>query len=199
MRLCWPGPTRFRSPGTIVAWVASGSWPTSSRTWPDRGVHCATWLVGLRDSPLLYGRPSGPVRFLINQLGVQVYNRRVGSSICLKKCSSSRRTRSSCRAARRSASTTGRWSLSEQGVPIDLLTYHPGQDVDIPGVRIVRIPRIRLLEPVPIGPSWKKLFLDVFMILWTIGLLARHRYRWCTPTRRRCSGAGSSSPCSASG
>lgn len=66
--------------------------------------------------------------------------------------------------------------VSEQGVPIDLLTYHPGQDVDIPGVRILRIPRIGLLEPVPIGPSWKKLFLDVFMILWTIGLLVKHRY-----------------------
>jgi hypothetical protein len=38
-----------------------------------------TWLAGLRESPLLYGRPSGPVRFLINQLGVRVYNRRVGS------------------------------------------------------------------------------------------------------------------------
>ncbi len=66
--------------------------------------------------------------------------------------------------------------VSEQGIPIDVLTYHPGQDVDIPGVRILRIPRIRWLEPVPVGPSWKKLFLDVFMILWTIGLLARHRY-----------------------
>jgi glycosyltransferase involved in cell wall biosynthesis len=67
--------------------------------------------------------------------------------------------------------------MAEQGVPIDLLTYHPGNDVDIPGVRIVRIPRIRWLEPVPIGPSWKKLFLDVFMVLWTVGLLVRHRYR----------------------
>jgi glycosyltransferase involved in cell wall biosynthesis len=66
--------------------------------------------------------------------------------------------------------------MAEQGVPIDLLTYHPGNDVDIPGVRIIRIPRIRWLEPVPIGPSWKKLFLDVFMVLWTVGLLARHRY-----------------------
>jgi glycosyltransferase involved in cell wall biosynthesis len=66
--------------------------------------------------------------------------------------------------------------MAEQGVPIDLLTYHPGNDVDIPGVRIVRIPRIRWLEPVPIGPSWKKLFLDVFMVLWTVGLLVRHRY-----------------------
>lgn len=66
--------------------------------------------------------------------------------------------------------------LAEAGVKIDLLTYYPGQDVDIPGVRIVRIPRIKFLEPVPIGPSAKKLFLDVFVLLWTIGMLIRHRY-----------------------
>jgi|SRR5688572_1410904 len=66
---------------------------------------------------------------------------------------------------------------AEQGVKIDLLTYGPGQDVDIPGVRIIRIPRLRALEPVPVGPSWQKLLLDLFLILWTIGLLTRHRYR----------------------
>ncbi|NGX16864.1 glycosyltransferase [Wenzhouxiangella sp. XN24] len=66
--------------------------------------------------------------------------------------------------------------MAEQGVNIDLLTYHPGQDVDIPGLRIVRIPRIAPLEPIPVGPSWRKLVLDVFMVLWTIGMLIRHRY-----------------------
>jgi hypothetical protein len=66
---------------------------------------------------------------------------------------------------------------AEQGVKIDLLTYGPGQDVDIPGVRVIRIPRLRALEPVPVGPSWQKLLLDLFLILWTIGLLTRHRYR----------------------
>lgn len=67
--------------------------------------------------------------------------------------------------------------LAEAGVKIDLLTYHPGQDVDIPGVRIVRIPRIGLLEPVPVGPSIKKMFLDIPMLLWTIGMLIKHRYK----------------------
>jgi glycosyltransferase involved in cell wall biosynthesis len=67
--------------------------------------------------------------------------------------------------------------VAEQGVKIDLLTYGPGQDVDIPGVRVIRIPRLRALEPVPVGPSWQKLLLDLFLILWTIGLLTRHRYR----------------------
>ena len=30
---------------------------------------------------------------------------------------------------------------AELGVKVDLLTYGEGQDVDIPGVRIIRIPR----------------------------------------------------------
>jgi glycosyltransferase involved in cell wall biosynthesis len=65
---------------------------------------------------------------------------------------------------------------AQLGVHIDLLTYGDGQDVDIPGVRIVRIPRFPFLGPVSIGPSVKKLFLDVFLAMWTIGLLLRHRY-----------------------
>jgi glycosyltransferase involved in cell wall biosynthesis len=66
---------------------------------------------------------------------------------------------------------------AEQGVEIDLLTYGPGQDVDIPGLRIIRIPRIPGTEPIPIGPSLRKLVLDVPMLMWTIGLLLRHRYK----------------------
>ena len=67
--------------------------------------------------------------------------------------------------------------MAEQGARIDVLTYGSGQDVDIPGTRIRRIPRLRFLEPIPIGPSWQKLLLDIPMILWTIGLLLRHRYK----------------------
>lgn len=33
------------------------------------------WLAGLQSSPVIYGRPSGPFRFLVNQVGVQVHNR----------------------------------------------------------------------------------------------------------------------------
>lgn len=67
--------------------------------------------------------------------------------------------------------------LAEAGVKIDLLTYGVGQDVDIPGCRIVRVPRIKALEPVPIGPSGKKLVLDVFMLLWTIGMMFKNQYK----------------------
>lgn len=63
------------------------------------------------------------------------------------------------------------------GAEVDVLTYGEGEDVDIPGVRIVRIPRLRSLGSVPIGPSFLKLVLDQFMILWTVGLLIRNRYR----------------------
>jgi glycosyltransferase involved in cell wall biosynthesis len=65
---------------------------------------------------------------------------------------------------------------AEQGMQIDLLTYGEGADVTIPGVRIVRIPRFSLIGPVPIGPSFRKLFLDTWMVLWTVMLLVRHRY-----------------------
>jgi glycosyltransferase involved in cell wall biosynthesis len=65
---------------------------------------------------------------------------------------------------------------AEQGVLIDLLTYGEGEDVAIPGVRIIRIPRFRFLGPVPVGPSPTKLFLDLWLVLWTVGLLLRRRY-----------------------
>lgn len=65
---------------------------------------------------------------------------------------------------------------AELGVEIDLLTYGEGQDVDIPGVRILRIPRFAWLGNVKTGPSLLKLFLDVFLIARTLGLLIRNRY-----------------------
>jgi glycosyltransferase involved in cell wall biosynthesis len=64
--------------------------------------------------------------------------------------------------------------LAESGIEVDLLTYGEGRDVDIPGVRILRIPRFA--RPVPIGPSKYKLFLDVFMVLRTVWLLCARRY-----------------------
>jgi glycosyltransferase involved in cell wall biosynthesis len=65
---------------------------------------------------------------------------------------------------------------AQLGTEIDLLTYGQGEDVDIPGVRIVRIPRFAALGHVRVGPSALKLFLDTFLVLWTVGLLLRRRY-----------------------
>ena len=66
--------------------------------------------------------------------------------------------------------------LSELGVGVDLLTYGQGQDVDLPGVNIIRIPDFPFLGRIKTGPSGLKLFLDGFMFLWTLGLLVRRRY-----------------------
>jgi glycosyltransferase involved in cell wall biosynthesis len=65
---------------------------------------------------------------------------------------------------------------AELGVEVDLLTYGQGQDVELPGVRIIRIPGFRFLGEVPAGPSYTKLFFDFFLIAWAIGLLLRNRY-----------------------
>ena len=66
--------------------------------------------------------------------------------------------------------------MAEQGATIDLLTYGSGRDVAIPGVNHLRIRRIKALEPIPVGPSLRKLVLDVLMLFRTIRLLVRGRY-----------------------
>ena len=65
---------------------------------------------------------------------------------------------------------------AELGVEVDLLTYGEGQNVEIPGVNVIRIPDFSFLGSVKIGPSFLKLFLDVFIVIWTIGLLIRNKY-----------------------
>lgn len=65
---------------------------------------------------------------------------------------------------------------AELGVQVDLLTYGDGQDVEIPGVRILRIPRFPLLGPAPVGPSLLKAFLDIFLFARLVWRLLRTRY-----------------------
>jgi glycosyltransferase involved in cell wall biosynthesis len=66
--------------------------------------------------------------------------------------------------------------MSELGVACDLLTYGQGLNVDIPGCRIYRIPGLRWLGEIKVGPSYFKALLDSLMVLWTIALLCRRRY-----------------------
>ena len=65
---------------------------------------------------------------------------------------------------------------SELGVEVDLLTYGEGEDVDIPGVRMYRIPRFGAFGNVKTGPSLLKLFLDGFILARAVALLCRTRY-----------------------
>ncbi len=65
--------------------------------------------------------------------------------------------------------------LAELGVHVDFVTYGEGQDVDIPNIRIMRIPRFAWLGNVRVGPSYLKLFLDFFLTMRLIRqLLVRH-------------------------
>jgi glycosyltransferase involved in cell wall biosynthesis len=66
--------------------------------------------------------------------------------------------------------------LAELGVKVDLLTYGEGQDIDVPGVNVIRIPRFAFLGNVKVGPSLLKAFLDVVLFFWMVGLLLRRRY-----------------------
>lgn len=66
--------------------------------------------------------------------------------------------------------------VAELGVKVDFLTYGEGQDVDIPGVRIMRIPRLKMLGNAKVGPSYLKLFLDIFVVTRMIRLLLKNHY-----------------------
>ncbi len=65
---------------------------------------------------------------------------------------------------------------AEMGHQVDLLTYGQGVDADIPGVRIVRIPAFRWLGQVKVGPSFLKAFLDIWIFVYALGMMVRHRY-----------------------
>jgi glycosyltransferase involved in cell wall biosynthesis len=67
-------------------------------------------------------------------------------------------------------------TLCEAGYDVDLLTYHEGEDVGIPGLRIVRAARPPGVSGIPIGPSWKKIVCDLYLSVRLARLLASTRY-----------------------
>lgn len=67
-------------------------------------------------------------------------------------------------------------TLCEMGHQVDLLTYHEGRDVAVPGLRIVRVPKLPGVRNIPIGFSWKKAVADVFLFGLMAMLTAKNRY-----------------------
>lgn len=67
-------------------------------------------------------------------------------------------------------------ALAKCGHDIDLLTYHEGEDLDIQGMRLIRIWRPPGVKNVPIGFSLKKLICDVWLAAATYSLMLRKRY-----------------------
>jgi glycosyltransferase involved in cell wall biosynthesis len=67
-------------------------------------------------------------------------------------------------------------ALSSLGHEVDLITYPIGEDVVISGVELYRTRNFRFIKEVPVGPSWIKLLLDVFVIIKAFRMLLSTRY-----------------------
>jgi glycosyltransferase involved in cell wall biosynthesis len=66
--------------------------------------------------------------------------------------------------------------LSQLGHSIDLLTYHIGEDVEMPGVRIIRTAPIPMVKQLKVGPSWAKIPLDLVLFFKAVELLVKNKY-----------------------
>lgn len=67
-------------------------------------------------------------------------------------------------------------ALSDLGHRVDLVTYPLGRDVELPGLRIRRVPNVLGLRRIKIGPSWPKIPLDGLMAARAGAALAGRRY-----------------------
>ncbi|GCE03012.1 glycoside hydrolase [Dictyobacter aurantiacus] len=62
------------------------------------------------------------------------------------------------------------------GHTVDLITYHIGKPVNLPGLRIFRIPAIPGIHQVKVGPSMAKFPLDLLVFLLALGQMCSARY-----------------------
>jgi glycosyltransferase involved in cell wall biosynthesis len=67
-------------------------------------------------------------------------------------------------------------ALSIQGHQIDLITYPFGEDVNLPGLTIHRIRKLPGLREVKVGPSWKKIILDLLVFFKVVSFLRQKDY-----------------------
>ena len=67
-------------------------------------------------------------------------------------------------------------ALSEAGHEVDLICYPFGEDLTLPGLRILRSPRFPGIQDVKVGPSLAKIPLDVLMSLQVAGRILFHSY-----------------------
>ena len=67
-------------------------------------------------------------------------------------------------------------ALQAAGHSVDVLTYHVGDDPQLPGVRVFRAPAVPFVREVPIGFSLRKVLCDVALLSRLFTLTRRHRY-----------------------
>ncbi len=67
-------------------------------------------------------------------------------------------------------------TLCSMGHRVDVLVFHEGEDISIPGMRLIRAGRPPGIGSVPIGISWQKLVCDLWLIGKMMQLLRRNSY-----------------------
>ena len=67
-------------------------------------------------------------------------------------------------------------ALLAAGHEVDVLTYHVGEDPQLPGVRVFRAPAVPFVRDVPIGFSVRKLLCDLALAWRLLTLTRRYRY-----------------------
>jgi len=67
-------------------------------------------------------------------------------------------------------------ALSKLGHEIDLITYHLGETIQISNILYHRIPKIPFINKISVGPSKKKIVLDLFVIGKVLKLLIKNKY-----------------------
>ncbi|HSH73287.1 MAG TPA: glycosyltransferase [Methylophilaceae bacterium] len=67
-------------------------------------------------------------------------------------------------------------SLCRDGHEVDVLTYHEGEDIQIPGMHLFRIKSPLGIKNVPIGFSIKKLMCDLWLIFATFKCMRNRKY-----------------------
>jgi glycosyltransferase involved in cell wall biosynthesis len=68
-------------------------------------------------------------------------------------------------------------AFSERGDHVDVVTYHEGQPVSYPNVRLFRIPNLPFVRNVVPGFSFKKIICDFFMFFKILQLLRKNNYQ----------------------
>jgi hypothetical protein len=67
-------------------------------------------------------------------------------------------------------------ALSLLGYNIDIVTYHIGDEVNMENVNVHRIPTIPFIREIPVGPSLRKIVLDVFLVIKTLSMMLNRDY-----------------------
>ncbi len=67
-------------------------------------------------------------------------------------------------------------TLSKLGHQVDLVTYHIGQTIPFENVTYHRIPKIPFIKRIQVGPSKRKIIVDLFVFFKTLKLLVKNKY-----------------------